>query len=113
VLLTSGGEPQIGNQSFGLDVAAALGGSLSVLLFGPEQSFPFAGGTIYVNPILAFALPLGGPAGVPGAGSATFPIPLPNDPALIGGMLPGQAVILDASGTVGFALTTAVRIVIS
>ena len=112
VLSASGGNAQIGNAGFGLTVAAARGGTVAALLFGIEYTLPFAGGFLYVGPTITVPLPLGGPAGTPGAGFGTLPLPLPNDPTLIGVPLPAQAAVVDAARPFPIALTNGIRIVI-
>ncbi|HET6202883.1 MAG TPA: hypothetical protein VFI25_08790 [Planctomycetota bacterium] len=110
-LSTSGGVAQIGNSAFGLAIANARGGAFAVLSLNPvETSVPFAGGTIFVLPGIAFGFSLGGAAGVGGAGSGTLPIPIPYVPGFVGATVSAQAGILDPAANSGVALTPGLRV---
>ncbi|HET6203503.1 MAG TPA: hypothetical protein VFI25_11955 [Planctomycetota bacterium] len=113
VLVASGGSPQIGNAGFGLTIAAARGGAPALLVLNAvETSVPFAGGTIFVLPGAAVPLPLGGPAGVAGAGFATVSLPIPNDLSLVSATVSAQAGILDPAANSSVALTAGLRVTV-
>ncbi|HKB15618.1 MAG TPA: hypothetical protein VKF62_06100, partial [Planctomycetota bacterium] len=113
VLAASGGSAQVGNASFGLTIAAARGGAPALLVLNAlETAIPFAGGTIFVLPGVVIPLALGGPAGVPGAGFATVPLAVPNDPSLVGATVSGQAGILDPAANSTVALTAGLRVTV-
>ena len=113
ILQTSNGPPTIGNQNFGLTVAAGVGGAPGAMLFGVvEANIPLFGGFLYLVPTLSVPYALGGPAGVPGAGFVTLPIPLQNNPALVGAALPVQGVNADAGGVGLLTFTNGLRFTI-
>jgi hypothetical protein len=111
--LTTNGPAQIGSAGFALVVGSGLGGAVAVLSDGlVETSVPFAGGTIYIVPLLTFTATLSGPGGVAGAGTVSFPHPIPAEPALVGGVVSAQAAVLDPAATAGIALTQGIRITV-
>ena len=113
VLVASGGSAQVGNASFGLTVAAARGGAPALLILNAvETAIPFAGGTIFVLPGAVIPLTLGGPVGVPGAGFATVPLAIPNDPSLVGATVSSQSGILDPAANSSVALTAGLRVTV-
>ena len=108
VLDTVGGLSFLGNAAFGFEVSDALGQApvLVALSAAPTNGLPSLGGTLWVDPGQLTSTLLGlamGPAGVPGAGTATVPSPIPSDPVLAGAALYAQAVVVDAGGPSGFA----------
>jgi hypothetical protein len=113
LLTTSGGDPSIGNNAFGLFMTAGLGGAPSAMLFGAQEAFlPFAGGHLYLIPLISLPVSLGGPAGTPGAGFATVPFPIPASPGIIGAALPIQSVVVDPAAPLSLALTNGLRVTI-
>jgi hypothetical protein len=99
--LQSVGDPaRPGAPAFSLRIGDALGGSLSFLLLGSASTnLALKGFTLWVDPagslFLLLGLPLEGPAGVAGAGSLTLTGAIPDEPALDGLHLYGQALVLD------------------
>jgi len=106
-LTTAGGLPQIGNVSFALQIANGLGGADSLTFVGLTPTTVNAPwGTLLVDltpPFLQLPLPLGGGAGVPGAGGLTLPAPLPNDGTLVGISVYLQTMIADGGSTGGIS----------
>jgi hypothetical protein len=78
---------------FELSVEDALGGTTGLLQFGVGQSLT---GFLHVETVV-FDLPLvmGGEPGVPGEGSMTLPLVVPDDPELVGVEVTLQALLLD------------------
>ena len=79
-ITTGGGVPSEGNSGWSIEMEDGLGGALAILVLSRQQvSVSGLGGTILVNISAAvsfdFVLTLDGPAGVAGAGSASFPVP--------------------------------------
>lgn len=102
--------PRIG-APFQLTLTGGRGGSPGLLVAGPVQvAIPVLGGTLLVAPPWS-SLPfvLGGPAGVPGAGSATLAVPLPNDPSLAGVPIFFQAGCADPGAVAGLSMTNGVE----
>ena len=101
------GQPWMGNASFSLDVDDGLGGVIALLgvSFGQANGL-FNGASLLIDLsptqlALAHILVLSGPAGVPGAGSASLPFSLavPVNPALAGLQLFAQAGLDEGGGT--------------
>ncbi|MCK5940688.1 MAG: exo-alpha-sialidase, partial [Planctomycetes bacterium] len=104
--------PPILGTTTSLDVADAVGGTVGVLGLSlqPPAGVPLAGGTLWVQPpLVPILLPIGGPTGVAGAGTAAEPFAVPNVPALAGTALASQAVVLDGQAVGGLALSNAIE----
>jgi len=116
ILDAEGGLPLIGNAAFGERILFGVGGAPAALLLGAgETSLGFDWGTLLVDPFLpVFVFPavLGGTPGQSGAGSALIPLPIPNDPGLVGIQVATQAIVLDAGSSGGFSHTQGVRFTI-
>jgi len=106
-VLAALGAPVLGNGRFALDVAGAPPHAMTVLGLEPNfANLPVSARcSILVRPAVHSNLQR-----TNSVGAATFSLPVPNLPALIGADLFGQAGILDASSAPGFALTHAVRL---
>jgi hypothetical protein len=92
-------------------VTGGLGGAPAVLLVGTAPlDIPLFGGSLLVSPITAIAFTLGGPAGVAGAGKATFPWFV--GPALAGGTLYKQVGVLDLQAPQSIAISNGLRITV-
>ncbi|HET6201333.1 MAG TPA: VCBS repeat-containing protein [Planctomycetota bacterium] len=90
-------------------VTGGLGGAPAVLVLGTQPAnTPILGGTLLVNPVFAAAFTLGGPPGVPGAGSAFFS--WFADPLLAGLTFYKQVGILDPSAPLGIAISNGIQI---
>lgn len=99
--------------AFTLTLDEGLGGALCVLVVGlAEASMPFMGGTFLVDPKGAFFYPLnlGGPVGVPGAGSLTLNYTTPTDPALTGVSLYTQFGVWDTGTVMGLSLSNGLKV---
>jgi len=104
------GSPTIGNAAFAIQLSQGRGGAPAALAAAAvEASIPFGGGTIYILPLVTLNAILSGPAGVAGAGSFAFSIPIPFEPVLIGGVVSVQGGVLDPSATDSVALTQGLR----
>jgi hypothetical protein len=116
--LSTTGLAKTGNASYSLDVAAGVGGGLAFFAYSGTallDGFPLFGGTVYLDPsqyVLLGALPLSGAAGAPGAGSASFAIPIPANPAFVGAGLYSQALIFDPGASESIATTQAVSLIL-
>ena len=118
--LGAGGEiPHVGSSSFGIQVEDALGGAPCVLAVSSARwEQPLLGGTLYGDFLTPgvfryWILTTSGPSQVPGVGTATLRIQIPNDPTLVGfntywqGFIvdPGSASQVGVSHTGGLAVT--------
>jgi len=92
----------------------AVGGGLAWLVFGLSEAAlvdqPLPGMTLFVGgpPGIIPHVPLGGPAGVPGAGSLA--VPLPKIPALFGLSIYHQVFVLDPGSVLGWSATNGLEI---
>jgi hypothetical protein len=86
-------------------LSQGLGGAPAVLAAGLQPlDVPFSGGALLVQPLALLPATLDGPAGVPGAGAASFALPIPA-PSGAGTTVYLQGFVLDSgAGTLG-ALT--------
>jgi hypothetical protein len=117
-LRADGGLALVGNAAFGLAVGNALGGSTAAVVFGlgADAAGLLLGGGCRIHlglslPIVALPPSVALSPGGPGAGRGVHPLPVPNDPALAGGRLFFQSVVIDpASGTGAFTLTNALGV---
>lgn len=111
------GQAWLGNAAFSLDANAGLGGALAFvgMSFRPANGL-FQGANLHIDLspgqlALARLLVLSGPAGIPGAGSASMPFSLavPVNPALAGLELFAQLAIDEGAGSwatsAGLAIT--------
>jgi hypothetical protein len=112
------GQPWMGNAGFSIGVNSGLGGAGALIGISTQPAFFAYGPTaIFIDPdplnlLILQGLVLGGASGVPGAGSATFPLPLnfaPN-PALAGATVFTQAIVDDPANPGVFAATQAMRL---
>jgi hypothetical protein len=108
-LQTSGGTPRPGNPSFAYELSAGVGGAPAFLAASSGTlTFPIFGGTGLIDPshiIATVPLVLSGPAGVPGAGKATFPMPVEIVPAMVGVTLYHQYVAVDFAAPASFSMS--------
>ena len=109
--------PTLGNPLFSLTGDQIVGGATVYLLLGiAEISVPIFGGVLHVDglvgPLISFGA--GGAAGVPGAGSFTISLPVPNDPIVVGFAVITQLAVIDpgAAHPSGKVLSPALRITI-
>lgn len=106
--------PRPGEASFGFELDRGLGGGFgAVLLSLGSANLNLGGLRLLVDPGRVIFAPSFALAGAgPGGGSATQPLPLPNDPGLLGFSLWAQGIVVDpAGGFVGIAASPALRIV--
>ncbi len=95
LLQTMGGSPSPGNSEFALTLSRALGGANTLLLVGssplalPLGPLGLPGCTLLLLPALAFALPTNL------SGIAVFPVPVPPDGSLVGGIARFQWYVAD------------------
>lgn len=77
-------------------VTGATGGGVGAFVVGGQRldlaNVPFAGMTLYPDPVVVLTFPIVGAAGLPGAGLGTIPITLP---ALFGVVIHHQAFVFD------------------
>lgn len=106
------GLPRAGGSTT-LRLTAAVGGSLGVLGFAlaAPTAVPFGSAVLWLpapDVLLAFAT--GGAAGAAGVGSFAVPLAVPPSPSLAGMEATSQAVMIDAAGSGGFAVSNAIEI---
>ncbi|MAG56615.1 MAG: hypothetical protein CMJ83_10025 [Planctomycetes bacterium] len=121
-LLDSAQLPTIGNASFSLDVTQAVAGSQAWLYLSlAAAAIPITlpnGCGLYLEPaslnnlILLGVSPIG-PVPTGATGTASFPLPVPNDPAIAGISVWFQAAIADAGGPQGFVVTNGLETVLN
>ena len=104
--LSGDGRGTIGS-TFTMNIDDVVGGAVGALLVGipPRASLSLLGGTVHLNPLTSFPLPVGGPAGVGGAGSAALPLSIPNDEAFVGLGLLFQFLPIDSGATRGVSIS--------
>ena len=108
--LASTGCPDVG-RTVTVHVDRGVGGTFGILLLGSAPaSLPAFGGTLLLAPIDATAVfPCSGPAGVPGVGAYSVPIPITN-PGLSGLSLYLQAALLDGAAAQGLAISNGLEL---
>lgn len=103
-ITSSGGEPRIGNDSFQIDSDDVRGGSTGVLILGFGQvELPALGIEFLVNPTdwMLTARVASGTFGAAGAGTLSYPMPIPDDLLLVGAEVDFQVVALDPGAPLG------------
>ncbi len=110
--------PQLGNASFAFAIEGGVGGAICAIPIATASSpgLPAFGGTILLNPATigtTAVVVLSGTAGAAGVGSGLAPLPIPNNLALVGFELWAQALVFDAAGTGGVALSNAYHAIVS
>lgn len=95
-----------------IDLERAVGGMPAFLLLGWSRvDLPVFGMQLLVQPQLGlFGGFASGVAGAPAQGRLSLPLPLPNQPALIGGVFDFQWAVLDPGTVGGFAATTGLEL---
>lgn len=105
-LVTSGGDPKIGNSNFAVNVEQGLGGASGLLFVALTQggsSLPqFGVDLLVLPPWIATNVTLDND-GLPGQGTTTLPMAIPDDPSLVGLPLFLQVILVDAGASKGFA----------
>ena len=97
------GEPELGRESFALDVAQASAmAPLAFLLSAQPASLPIGPCTVYVGLAGHVALP----ADASAVGFASVRLSVPTQPSLLGASLYAQSVVLEPSAPLGFTLTS-------
>jgi hypothetical protein len=110
--LGAGGCPEVG-APLPLTLGSGLGQATAFLgLSLGTASYPLLGGTGYLLPplVVSGTLALDGAVTLPAVGWAEVVLPVPNDPALIGTAVYGQAAVLDAAAPAGVALTPGLQL---
>jgi len=100
----SSGQPWIGRSNLTLQIDAAFGGSVGILVMGFSPATTTIGGLpLYVDPasvVVSEFVVLGGSSAVPGAGTGSLALPLTNaGAAFIGLHIFAQAALIDPVGT--------------
>jgi N-acetylneuraminic acid mutarotase len=100
--------------TFTLGVSNGMGGAWGGILLGSgpasKTSLPMLGGTMLVIASLVSPIALSGQYGLPGIGSVSVPVPVPNNPNLAGFNVNMQAVFLDAGAPAGVAASNGLAI---
>ncbi|MFG0318034.1 MAG: integrin alpha, partial [Planctomycetota bacterium JB042] len=116
VIRSIGSLPRIGSGAFRLEIADALGGAPCLLLIGAgsaAQATPW--GSLLVDPnqpLVSIDIPLGGQAGVPGAGGVLLAPPIPSDLGLVGATVHLQVLVGDAVSSGGIAHSAGLRLTV-
>lgn len=108
-----GSPAQVGNAAFSIDGANLVGNAPTALALGPGQAaLPLGGLTILVDPLTALVFPAlaSGAAGQAGAGAASIPLPIPNDPSFDNADVYAQWIVIDAGASGGLAGSDSVRV---
>jgi hypothetical protein len=110
--LTATGCPDAG-AVLTLHIGSALGGAPALLLIGTSPAaLPKWGGTVLVSAAVVVPLALSGPAGAAGAGAASLPAAVPNDPAIDGLAADLQVLVADAGAPAGVTLSAGLQLVL-
>ncbi|MEM7201600.1 MAG: hypothetical protein AAF628_15125 [Planctomycetota bacterium] len=101
-----GGDPFVGDPDFSLTSRSAPGTALASALFLAAGRFsaPILGIELLVDPTILVTVPIAPQA------AATIPLPVPNDPALMGGTFTAQTVHAEAGGAFAASRGLAVTI---
>lgn len=92
-------------------VAHALGAAPGVLVAGLQPlTLQLFGGTVLVTPFSVLPFVLGGASGVPGDGSGSLPIPIPDDTHLLNTDFFFQAMVADPGAVQSVAFTAGVSL---
>ena len=112
-----GGYAQVGNASFELVAEHTRGGAGCAMLIGfAAGSTPLLGVDILVDLSIApvaYTATANGATGAAGAGTAGFPLGIPNLASLAGATIFAQGLVFDAAGPAGFAATRGMELAIS
>ncbi|MCE9592621.1 MAG: carboxypeptidase-like regulatory domain-containing protein [Planctomycetes bacterium] len=104
--------PRVGNALYGLSLANARGGAHAFMTYSPTNVLAatlFTGGGILAKRQPLVHIKLGGAAGVAGAGSGMFDLPIANNAALVGLTLKARAYVLDPAAAYQHAWTPALH----
>ena len=105
--------PAVPNAAFAVELHGAAASSQASLLIGANAAwapfdlsvFGITGCTLYVDTLLAIGATTSAGDLFRGDGAATYPLPIPNDASLHGGVLQVQAAIFDAHASRPLKLT--------
>ncbi len=101
----TGGTPRIGNASYSLHCAQAVGGAKALVVYSigtpSGGSHPFSAAT----PTVRKFVQLGGASGTAGVGVGDFAMPIANDAQLAGSLLRARFFVIDPAGAGGHAST--------
>jgi len=108
-LIAVGGTPRLTNPDYSLRIANGLGGAQALIMVKVAVArggrvAPWSGPWITAFPSIHL-MKLSGPAGVPGVGAGTLPLPIPKDPLLIGLSIFANGRVIDPQGSGGVART--------
>ena len=102
---TGGGAATLGNAAFAIEVDGAPGGALVARLLGyARASTPLLGVDVLVD------APLITPALASQLGAASFSLPIPSAPSLVGAHVYAQALALDPSGPAGVTASDGMQV---
>jgi hypothetical protein len=104
--------PRIGNGLYGFGVGNARGGAHAFLSYTPNNvlAAPISiGGHVLAKRQQLLHIQLGGAAGVAGAGSGTFELPIADNPALVGLTLKARCYVFDPQAAYQHAWSPAVH----
>ena len=107
------GQPTLGNAAFTLTLQNALGGTLCALLIGYPAQFDIGGGCLVTSDGLGFNL-LATQGGGPGAGTAAFGFPIPNQAWLAGVSFDAQWGVIDggSASPLGIAVSSGAKLIL-
>lgn len=105
--------PQVGNSAYGFRLAGAAPSTSALFMIGMPRATPLDlaliganGCSLWVDPLVSLNLMTSAGAAQRGEGTASMPLPVPMNPALIGGMLAVQCAIVDTASGRTMPITT-------
>lgn len=114
LMATSGGTPRLGNAGYALEMSNGRGGATAAFLLGlAPASIPFKLGHLLIDvtlPYVVFFVPLPGTPGGAGQGTLTIPLPISDDPLLVGLAVYDQFLVQDPSAPVGWAMSNGIEV---
>ena len=117
----SGGEsPEVASSTFKVEVTDVVGGAVCAIAGSFERAETMVnGGTLYgdfLTPgnFFVWGFTASGIPGVPGVGTATLPVPIPNDPSLVGFETYWQGFVVDGGSplAIGIAHTCGLAVTV-
>ncbi len=110
--------PQVGNSAYGFRLAGAATSTSALFMIGMPRATPLDlaliganGCSLWVDPLVSVSLVTSAGSAQRGEGTASMPLPVPMNPALIGGMLGVQCAIVDMANGRTMPITTTAALV--
>ncbi len=106
----TGGTPRLGNDDYTLQVTQGRGGAFAIVFYSMNPaSNPLPSPMQVQAPMTRRIVALSGPIGVPGAGAASFSLPVPQDPFLAGNLLRAWFRVRDGAAVSGLSSSNELR----